>query len=324
MKRRRSYAFSHLGAHFCLRGGCGEEGKFDVAARSETPKPSCQSHKQQTCCDRALAQVKQHIHEPPGWKKSKYWANIEKRKQINSKNYWKYERRLCVKLFKVTNTTWENLKIATHKSVKCAEWMTLLCALRFAYFLRLCSSPRTTSRTISLFISNSFGYYHLLHPSSVRPTLWNKAGSTSGSLSCWPSDFSLFLTSLLLKLTFGCFLFYCSFFFFQSQLNGWRLFNVTSFCLASRLSRGATINTISSDFFDQSLLFPLTRAANRLNILRSQNQSELSVNQVRRAMFCGIINHFQRNKWKSQKCNRLYETALPGNRCAQCTPSKPK
>ena len=27
--------------------GLGEEGRFDVAARSETPKPSCQSHKQQ-------------------------------------------------------------------------------------------------------------------------------------------------------------------------------------------------------------------------------------------------------------------------------------
>ena len=27
--------------------GLGEDGRFDVAARSETPKPSCQSHKQQ-------------------------------------------------------------------------------------------------------------------------------------------------------------------------------------------------------------------------------------------------------------------------------------
>ena len=27
--------------------GLGEEGRFDVAARSETPKPSCQNHKQQ-------------------------------------------------------------------------------------------------------------------------------------------------------------------------------------------------------------------------------------------------------------------------------------
>ena len=41
------------------------------------------------CCDRAAAQVKQHIPEQPGWKMSKYWENIEKRNQINTKNYWK-------------------------------------------------------------------------------------------------------------------------------------------------------------------------------------------------------------------------------------------
>ena len=35
------------------------------------------------------AQVKQHIPKQPGWKNSKYWANIEKRNQINAKNYWK-------------------------------------------------------------------------------------------------------------------------------------------------------------------------------------------------------------------------------------------
>ena len=61
-----------------------------------------------------------------------------------------------MKLFEGTNTTWENLQIAKHKSVECAEWMTLICALRFADFLRLCLSPRTTSRTISFSISNSF------------------------------------------------------------------------------------------------------------------------------------------------------------------------
>ena len=46
-----------------------------------------------------------------------------------------------------------------HKSLQCAEWMTLICALQFADFLRLCLSPRTTSRTISFSISNSFWYY---------------------------------------------------------------------------------------------------------------------------------------------------------------------
>ena len=43
-----------------------------------------------------------------------------------------------MKLFEVTDTTWENLQIATHKSVQCAKWMILICALQFADFLRLC------------------------------------------------------------------------------------------------------------------------------------------------------------------------------------------
>ena len=67
-----------------------------------------------------------------------------------------------MKLFEVTNTTWQKLQIAKHKSVQCAEWMTLICALRFADFLSLCLSPRTTSGTISFSISNSFWYYYLL------------------------------------------------------------------------------------------------------------------------------------------------------------------
>ena len=38
VKRRQSYAFSHRGAHFCLRGGWGTRERFDVAARNEPPK----------------------------------------------------------------------------------------------------------------------------------------------------------------------------------------------------------------------------------------------------------------------------------------------
>ena len=60
-----------------------------------------------------------------------------------------------MKLFEVTNTTWENLPIATHKTVSTPN-IVLICALRFANFLRLCLSPRTTSRTISFSLSNSF------------------------------------------------------------------------------------------------------------------------------------------------------------------------
>ena len=62
-----------------------------------------------------------------------------------------------MKLFEVTNTTWENMQIATHKSLLFTPHIELICALQFADFLRLCLSPQTTSRTISFSISNSFG-----------------------------------------------------------------------------------------------------------------------------------------------------------------------
>ena len=142
VKRRRSYALSDRGAHFCLRlrGGWGKRGDltWHRAVKHQTPKD--QLPKPQTATVATALRPKlssRDIPEQPGWKNSKYWANIEKRNQINTKNYWKKKRRLCVKLFEVTNTTWENLQIAKHKSVQCAEWMTLICALRFADFLRV-------------------------------------------------------------------------------------------------------------------------------------------------------------------------------------------
>ena len=51
--------------------------------KDQLPKPQI--------CDRAVAQIKQHIPEQPGGKNSKYWANtsIGKRNQTNTKNYWK-------------------------------------------------------------------------------------------------------------------------------------------------------------------------------------------------------------------------------------------
>ena len=50
-----------------------------------------------------------------------YWANIEKRNQINTKNYWKKKRRLCVKLFEVTNTT------CMRKSANCKAQIRTMC-----------------------------------------------------------------------------------------------------------------------------------------------------------------------------------------------------
>ena len=46
---------------------------------------------------------------------------IEKMNQINTKNYWKLKKRLCVRWLGVINLTWENLQIAKHKSVRWAE-----------------------------------------------------------------------------------------------------------------------------------------------------------------------------------------------------------
>ena len=66
------------------------------------------------------------------------------------------KRRVCMTLFEATIATWGSLQIATHKSVPFTPHIVLICALQFADFLRLCLSPRTTSRTISVSIFNSF------------------------------------------------------------------------------------------------------------------------------------------------------------------------
>ena len=54
--------------HTSVERGLGKEGLFDVASRSETPKTSCQTTNS-NCCDRAAAQVKQHIPKTTGLKK---------------------------------------------------------------------------------------------------------------------------------------------------------------------------------------------------------------------------------------------------------------
>ena len=62
-------------------------------------------------------------------------------------------------VFEVGPGTYE--QIATYKSVSTPD-IVLICALQLAYFLRLCLSPRTTSRTISFSISNSLWYFNLI------------------------------------------------------------------------------------------------------------------------------------------------------------------
>ena len=79
-------------------------------------------------------------HEPHDeWSKTQdKWSNpaqsyfvlpIEKLNQINTKNYWKKKKRLCVRWLGVINLTWENLQIAKHKSGRrsfsLADWFVL-------------------------------------------------------------------------------------------------------------------------------------------------------------------------------------------------------
>ena len=134
----------------------------------------------------------------------------------------------------------------------------------------------------------------------------------------------IFLCSCLISLNLDIRLPPVAFCFLPSQLNGWRLFDVTSHCLASRLSRGATINTLSIDFFGQSLLIPLTRAANTLNIHRKQANTELSVNDTRRSLFCRVINHLHENTWNSEGCFPPYEPSHTSGHCDKCPTSKPR
>ena len=129
--------------------GLGEEGRFDVAFRSETPKTSCQNHKQQLLRPRSGT-----YPNNPGERT----ASTE---QISKKGI-----KLILKTIgnRKGDCAWSCSRWQTHcpkkicklQSTNQYEWMTLICALRFADFLRLCLSPRTTSRTISFSISNSF------------------------------------------------------------------------------------------------------------------------------------------------------------------------
>ena len=62
--------------------GVGEEGRFDVAARSETPNTSCENHKQQLLRPRSGPSKAAHMHTLTTVVKEQqvvFWGNIEKR-----------------------------------------------------------------------------------------------------------------------------------------------------------------------------------------------------------------------------------------------------
>ena len=61
--------------------GSGEEGRFDVAARSETPKPSCQSHKQQLLRPRSGASKAAHTRKT--WVKEQHVLSKYRKKKSN-------------------------------------------------------------------------------------------------------------------------------------------------------------------------------------------------------------------------------------------------
>ena len=65
--------------------------RSEPAAAIECSKcMTSQNHKQQLLRPRSgPSKIQKHIPEQPGWMNSKYWGNIEKRNQINTKNYWK-------------------------------------------------------------------------------------------------------------------------------------------------------------------------------------------------------------------------------------------
>ena len=84
---------------------------------------------------------------------------------------------------------------------------------------------------------------------------------------------------------------------------------------------------MSTDFYDNSLLFPLAQAANTLNVLRSQSRDGrlgMSAEQVRRVLYCRVVNHLNNQPWQGQGCYRPYETpSLTTTDCAQCVKQKP-
>ena len=156
VKRWWSCAFSHRWAHLglCLRGCWGERERFDMVACSEKRKPSCQSHKQRQLRPRSV----------PSKERTPQQRTASTAEPISKKGIKLIPKTIgnrkgdCVWSFSRWQTQPGKIcKLQRHKSVQCAEW-TLICALQFADLLRLCLSPRKTSRTISFSISNSFWY----------------------------------------------------------------------------------------------------------------------------------------------------------------------
>ena len=82
---------SLIAVHTSVWEGCWvKREKFDVATRSGTPKPSCQSHNRRQLWPRSGSSKEVHTRT----KDSEYWANIQKRHQINTKKLLKIEKEI--------------------------------------------------------------------------------------------------------------------------------------------------------------------------------------------------------------------------------------
>ena len=118
--------------HTSVSGGyCGGGGGFDVAARSEIPKRSCQNHKQRQLGPHSRPSKEAHTRT----KESEYSANIERRHQNYYQKLLEIEKEIVREVIRGDK---DNLrKIANRKAqtsrLHYSKW-TLICALQFANF----------------------------------------------------------------------------------------------------------------------------------------------------------------------------------------------
>ena len=110
---------------FDLRGVVRGRGEIWRGSPQWNTKPPAKTTNSNSC-DRAAAQVKEHKPEQPGWKYSKYWANIEKRnlKTIGNRkgdcawncSRWQTQPEIICKL---QSTNQYNVRSEWHWFVRC-------------------------------------------------------------------------------------------------------------------------------------------------------------------------------------------------------------
>ena len=148
------YAFCLCGARFCLRRGWGKRGDLTWHPAMKHQRPAAKTTNS-NCCDRAVAQVKQHPNNPGERTVLKKLLSTEQiskkgiklilktignRKEIVREVVRGDKHNLHEKICKLQSTNQDNVWSEWHWFVHC-DLQIFSC--------RLCLSPRTTSRTIS-------------------------------------------------------------------------------------------------------------------------------------------------------------------------------